>query len=259
VKASAVSVHNAPATFRYKASGKNNTLQLSAAVLPSNATHKSVKWTSNKPSVATVNANGLVTFRGAEGEVKITATAGDGTGHYGVATIKVTKNVTKVRTPLTKVYIQKGKRLTIPVALDDSTNLQATINSKLTWKSLKTSVVRVNSKGKITARKKGAAKVRITAANGKSRTITVVVASKATKLTKVTAKFPKSLKKGKTYQLKLKLSKAKATGVKVRFKSSKSSVLKVDKAGKLIALKKGKAKITIKAGSKTYAKTVTVK
>jgi uncharacterized protein YjdB len=45
----------------------------------------------------------------------------------------------------------------------------------------------------------------------------------------------------------------------VTFKSSKGSVIKVDKAGKLFALKKGKAKITIKAGSKKYVKTVKVK
>jgi alpha-L-fucosidase 2 len=249
-------VTGAPKTYSYKASGKNNTEQLAAALTPDNATDKTVKWASDKTAIATVDANGLVTFKGAEGDVKITVTAGDVTG---TATIKVSKNVTAIRTPLSKVYIQKGKSLTIPVVQDDSTNSKVAVSSKLTWKSSKTSVARVDSKGKVTARKAGTAKITVKAANGKSKTITVVVASKATKLKKVTAKFPKSLKVGKAYQLKLKLTSAKATGVKVTFKSSKASVLKVDKSGKLLALKKGKATITIKAGSKTYKKTVTVK
>jgi uncharacterized protein YjdB len=105
----------------------------------------------------------------------------------------------------------------------------------------------------------GTAKITVTAANGKSKAFTVVVSNKTVPLKKVSAKFPKSLKAGKEYQLKVKLTSAKATGVKVTFKSSKSSVLKVDKAGRLIALKKGKATITIKAGNKSYKKSVTVK
>jgi arabinogalactan endo-1,4-beta-galactosidase len=75
----------------------------------------------------------------------------------------------------------------------------------------------------------------------------------------VTAKFPKKMKVGAMYQLKIKLKKATATGVKVTFKSSKGSVIRVDKAGKLFALKKGKATITVKAGKKKVKKTITVK
>jgi uncharacterized protein YjdB len=257
VKVTAAAIEGAPKSFSYKASGKDNTVQLTAVLTPDNATDKTVKWSSDKESIATVDANGLVTFKGAEGEVKITATSADGPS--ATVSIEAVKNVTNIRTPLAKVYVQKGKSLTVPVALDDSTDAKATINSKLTWKSSKASVARVDSKGKVTAKKAGTAKITVTAANGKSKTVTVVVASKATKLKKVTAKFPKSLKVGKAYQLKVKLTSAKATGVNVTFKSSKASVLKVDKAGKLLAVKKGKATITIKAGGKSYKKTVTVK
>jgi uncharacterized protein YjdB len=45
----------------------------------------------------------------------------------------------------------------------------------------------------------------------------------------------------------------------VTFSSSKPSILKVDKAGKLTALKKGKAKITVKIGKLKYVRTITVK
>ncbi len=53
------------------------TKQLTATVSPSNATNKAVIWTSSSNSVATVNADGLVTAVG-EGEAVITVTTVDG-------------------------------------------------------------------------------------------------------------------------------------------------------------------------------------
>ncbi|MDR1292094.1 MAG: Ig-like domain-containing protein, partial [Clostridiales Family XIII bacterium] len=256
VAVTAVSVQNAPATFRYKASGNGNAVQLYASLAPANATDRSVKWSSSNTSIATVDANGLVAFRGAEGNVGIMAASGN---VVGTATIKVVRNVTGIRTPLAKVYVQKGKSLTIPVALIDNTNSKATFSSKLAWKSSKKSIARVDNKGKVTARKAGSAKITVTAADGKSKAISVVVASKATKLKKVTANIPSSLGVGKSYQLKVKLTSAKATGVEAAFKSSNSKALKVDKSGRLVAQKKGKATITVTAGGKSYKKAVTVK
>ncbi|OJG78581.1 LPXTG-domain-containing protein cell wall anchor domain [Enterococcus pallens] len=53
------------------------TYQLTVTVMPENATNKNVTFTSSNPSVATVDANGLVTGV-AEGEFTITATTADG-------------------------------------------------------------------------------------------------------------------------------------------------------------------------------------
>lgn len=54
-----------------------NTIQLTANVSPTNATNKSVTWTSSNETVATVDGNGLVTGKIA-GSATITATATDG-------------------------------------------------------------------------------------------------------------------------------------------------------------------------------------
>lgn len=62
--------------------------QLTASVLPSNATDKSVSWSSSNPSVATVDANGLVTAV-APGSAIITVTTNDGT-HTSTCNIDVT-------------------------------------------------------------------------------------------------------------------------------------------------------------------------
>jgi uncharacterized protein YjdB len=264
ITVASVTITGAPAKFAYKSVG-NNTLQLSANVLPANATNKTVTWKSSNPKIAMVNTTGLVTFVGAEGSVIITATATDGSGKLAQVTINSVKNVTGIRTPLSTVYIKKGtKNFVLPVVLDDSTNKKVAVTSKLTWKSSNTKAVTVKN-GKITAaknlKKKTTVKITVTAANGKSKVIKVIVVPKAMKLKKVTAKMPKknAMKAGATYQLKVKLSSASATGVSVTFKSSKASVLKVDKAGKLIALKKGTAKITITAGGKKFTNTITVK
>ncbi|MDR1775567.1 MAG: Ig-like domain-containing protein [Actinomycetes bacterium] len=177
-----------------------------------------------------------------------------------------TVKVSKLRTPLKTIYLQKGKSLKIPVVVDYAAGSAAGVKAKLTWKSSKKSVVKVGSTGKIKATKhpkkstkKRTATITVTATGGKKLKIKVIVTPKAKKLKKVTAKLPKTLKRGASKQIKLKLTSKKATTLKVTFKSSKKSVLTVDKAGKITAHKRGKAKITIKVGRKTYKKMLRVK
>jgi hypothetical protein len=177
-----------------------------------------------------------------------------------------TASVTAVRTPIKTLYIKKGKTLAPAVAFDgNDANGKAWgygQTAKLAWKSSKTSVATVNpTTGKISAKKLGTAKITATALNGQAKlTFTVKVVKKAAKLNKVTlTKPPKTLAIGSTKVLKVKLSSAKATGIKVTFKSSKPSVLKVDKAGKLYAAGKGAANITVKAGGKIKVISVRVK
>ena len=62
--------------------------KLKLTVKPSDATNKSVTWSSSDPSVATVDKNGKVTAVG-EGEVTITATAKDGSKESDSITITV--------------------------------------------------------------------------------------------------------------------------------------------------------------------------
>lgn len=71
-----------------------------------------------------------------------------------------------------------------------------------------------------------------------------------------------TLKKGSSYQLKAKVLPKKASNKKLRYRSSKPSVVSVTKKGKLKAKKKGKATITIRSVSgnkKTRVKVMVVK
>lgn len=97
-----------------------------------------------------------------------------------------------------------------------------------------------------------------------SSTIGNRAAAKAKKVKKITLSNPKirtlALKKGETFQLKVKVS---PTGMqkKIGYKSSRKSVVTVSKKGKLKARKKGKAVITVFSQTKPKKKvriTVTV-
>ena len=65
------------------------TLQLTAAIVPDNATTQTIAWSSSDNNIATVNNNGLVTGVAA-GSVRITATAQDGSQVYGYIDLTVT-------------------------------------------------------------------------------------------------------------------------------------------------------------------------
>ncbi|MBR6846282.1 MAG: Ig domain-containing protein [Bacteroidaceae bacterium] len=80
---------------------RGQTLQLTATVTPDNATDKSVIWSSSNPSVATVDANGLVTAV-SSGRTTITATTADGSNK--TATCAVTVNIS---VPVTGITLNK--------------------------------------------------------------------------------------------------------------------------------------------------------
>ncbi len=134
------------------------------------------------------------------------------------------------------------------------------------WKSSNTKVATVTSKGKITGKKAGTAKITVTLKSGKTAKVTVKVqkAKVATTKISVAGKTLKisgnklTLKKGKSETLVTTLTPLTSAD-KVTYTTSNKKIVTVTKAGKITAKKKGKAKITVKAGKKKVVITVTVK
>lgn len=103
----------------YLTKGKSKTLK--ATVSPSNATKKSVKWSSSNKKIATVNAKGKVTGKKA-GSAMITVKAKDGSGKKAICKVVVTAPATTAKkNPTTATTRSQTKRVTVPVTSGNST------------------------------------------------------------------------------------------------------------------------------------------
>ena len=148
---------------------KGRSTTVKATVTPTNATNKKLKWTTSNAKVATVNQSGKITAKG-RGNATIKVMALDGSNKY--ATIKVT-----IKQPVTSVKINK-KSANLKVkgnAKQKTVTLKATVNPKnannkaVSWKSSNTKIATVNSKGKVTAKKKGTCYITATAKDGSKK------------------------------------------------------------------------------------------
>lgn len=142
---------------------KGETLKLMKTVLPANTTNKNVYWESSDPKVCTIDQTGMVTAVN-DGKATITATA---KGDYRV---KGQCNIT-VDTRVFAEEIRLDKTET-DVTLMESVQLHAevkpsnTTDKSLSWTSLNPEICIVDSNGKLTGKRIGKTKIRVTANDG---------------------------------------------------------------------------------------------
>lgn len=211
---------------------------INASVVPESASNQKVTWSSNNYDVASVDKNGVVTAK-SSGYVEITATSKDG-GYKAKCRITVIQPVKSLKLKKTSVVLDVKETMTLTAVIKpkDATN------KKLIWSSSNKKVVKVNSKGKITALKKGTAVITVKSADGGlSASCTVSVLKKVQKVT--LNKKSMVLYLTDTAKLKATVTPKNATNTNVIWKSSNTKVLKVSKNGKLTPVKPGKATITV--------------
>ena len=149
------------------------------------------------------------------------------------------------------VNVSKGKTYTLKPTLDPITSQE-----KVTYSSSNTKVATVNSKGVITGKAAGTAKITVKSGSKKA-TITVKVAKvKTTKLSGVLSS--KTVKKGKTFTIKASVT-PKNSDEKVIYKTSNKKIATVTSKGVVKGIKKGTATVTVQSGSKKQTCKVTVK
>lgn len=221
---------------------EGETFQLSATVLPDNATNKTVSYSSNVTDVATVSSTGLVK---AVSE--------------GTATIKVVTNsgakidecvvkVNKVVVPVTGVSISKSS---LVLGLDDSAIVYARVepsnatNQNVTWSTSDDKVATVED-GLITSVGVGTATITVTTKDGGfTSTMTVTVTDEQIiAVTGVTlSKSSLELKAGTTSAVRAEVEPANATNKNVSWSSSNERVATVED-GMISAVSRGSATIT---------------
>lgn len=234
------------------------TRQLTATVEPENATNKTVKWSQDNGSVATVDDDGLVTAVSA-GEAKISAKVGD-ILVYCTVNVSATGTIKIDQSDLT-LGAGSTRTLTATVSQD------APEGSTVAWSSSDTSVASVDTKtGEVKALKTGKATITATLkdASGNSiasASITVTVQSGLT----ITPSSTK-LSIGKSVELKAEVSVPGAFAEDVVWTSSNDTIAYIyagDSVGAsttVYASAVGKATITatLKYNGETYTATCAI-
>ena len=238
-------------------------LQLTATVLPANATNQSLTWSSSVEGVATVDPTGKVTAIKA-GTTVITATAKDDSGISASCTVQVTVptvKVTGITLNKTTASVVKGKTVALTATVTPDTATDKTIK----WTTSNKNLATVSTDGVVTAVAAGTATITATAADdsGVKATCKITVTNPVVKVTKVTLnKTTASVVKGKTLTLTATVTPTNATNKKVTWKSSNTKIATVDSNGKVTAKAAGTATITCTAADgsgKSAACKITVK
>ncbi len=223
VSVSSVKLNKKSATIE-----RGRSLKLKATVSPKGA-DKALKWSSSNNSVAQVSSGGTVTAVG-KGKATITAKASNGKKATCKITVKVTP--TGVQLNQTSAYIYKGKKGQLKATI-----LPEGAKAEVTWKSSKSSVISVNTKGKLTAKKLGEAKITATMKGTKKKAeckVTVYNEPKTIKLSATELTLPYTVYQYEQMTCEL---GPKPTYAPITWSSSDPSAVSVDQEGIVRVLK----------------------
>jgi uncharacterized protein YjdB/subtilisin family serine protease len=221
--------------------------QLSSQVTPSDATNKTVAWSSDKLSVATVDPSGLVTAVAA-GTAKITAEAVDGSNVSKDAVVTVTNPII----PVTGISLSK---YTLALETGTSEQLIATIsppnatNQGVLWSTADASVSTVDQ-GLVSAHGDGTTTITATAAGNPAKTASAAVTVTGSFIPVTALRFEPdtlSLSVPNSSQLAPIITPDNATDKTVSWQSSQPSVATVTQTGYVTAVSGGTTVITATA------------
>lgn len=230
---------------------KGTTYQIKAAVLPENASDKKISYSSNTPTIADVDAKGLITAN-AVGTATITLKAANVSKTITVTVSAVRINVTAVSVSSAdeNISIVKGRthQLSAAVKPDNATD------KTLTYSSRDTNVATVDANGLISAKTAGSATLTISAADGVSKTIHVTVTDSEVAVTGIEFEppiptEPIELTIGQEYKFGAKAMPDNATNKNLKFTTSDSSTawLCGDGNSSVRGEKEGTATVTIES------------
>ena len=256
-----VTVHGVPVTSvvlnRATASLKiDETVSLSATVLPANAWDKSISWSSSDETIATVDENGTVTAV-ALGSATIKATACSNPEAFGECTVSVVPTpVTDITLSHSAVALKVGETVKIEAAVSPA----AATNKAIVWESRNPEIASVDEDGLVSALALGSTNLTATAADGSGATATCAVNVILTPAESITINTPDrtSFKVGEVIQLSATVLPENASNKTVTWYSDNTSVATVDENGSVTAQSVGTAVISAKSGTKEAVISLTV-
>ncbi len=222
---------------------------ISAALLPVDATNKSVTWSSDNPAVARVtvaHVSDVCIVRGiSAGTAIITVTTEEG-NYTASCIVTVTGDVS----PVSSISLSPSS---LSLKVDESRNVVATIlpadatNKAVTWSCDNPDVAIVNNVGKVTGLAVGTATITVTTEDGgKTATCAVTVYDTTISVTGVTLdEETLTINKGESATLTATVLPADASNKSVTWISDKPDIATVDDVGKVTALSAGTATITV--------------
>lgn len=221
-----------------------DTLQLSATVLPEDATFKELVWSSSDNSIATVSDDGLIAAIAVGScEIFVADTKGD-------AKSKCTLTVVPVM--MEEILIDKS---TLALEVSERSRLTATIqpanttNSSIVWKSSDETVATVDADGYVTAVSVGSCTITVSdIAESVSASCQVEVSPisvKGIQFVNITDDDPVRLLIGEELSLSYKITPANAANKNVTWYSSNEDAVSVSSEGVITAKALGESVVSI--------------
>jgi len=216
------------------------TLQLSATILPENATVKNVSWESSDTEIASVDENGLVTAWTA-GEVILTVTTEEGgkTATQVITCKPVPVESVTITPDAAELLLEETIQLTAVVLPENATN------KKISWESSDTEIAAVDENGLVTALSIGEVTITV-ATEDEGKIATAVITCKPIPVASVslTPDFDE-LEIGDELQLQVTILPENATNQHIQAWISSNEEVASVADGLVVALKEGETTITV--------------
>lgn len=224
-------------------------------------TGRSITWSSNDTTVATVNAGGTVTGKAA-GTAKVTATS---EGQSASATITVTPApVASVTLDRTSAAIAAGSSVTLTATTKDAAGTVLT-GRAVTWSSSNTAVATVDQNGVVTGKTVGTDTVTATSEGKTAQAVITVnpgavasVTVAPTSASVLAGMFDTTLVRVALTATAKDVAGNTVSGQSVAWTSSDTTIARVDASGVVHGYNTGTVTITATVGGQKGTSTVTV-
>lgn len=218
------------------------TFQLSAQIMPDDASNKTLTYQLADTSIATINNSGLITALKV-GNTTITVTAADGSGVSKELPLIVRQKAESIEisNPVSEIYIGTTHQLSVDVLPADTTD------KSVSFTSSDLSIAQVSESGIITPLKKGTVTVSAVTRDSSNLSASMTLTVKKYVESITLSESDLTLYTGENKTVTTTVLPQDADNKNCIFVSSDPSIATVSDIGKITALKAGSADITVKA------------